>query len=145
MKIKLMTKLKNDNDIATYEITPQVDQPVKQETDESKISVKEKSQTKRKNQINAILALCFLFAISAGVVSYLQNSGLLPLSSMLEDARKLFLQSELIDNPSLPIKNQDRVSVLENQDDQFSLLSEETTQDTNNIDETNFIAARAIS
>ena len=58
-----------------------------------------------------ILSLCFLFAISAGVVSYLQNSGLLPLSSMLEDARKLFLQSELIDNPSLPIKSQDRVSV----------------------------------
>ena len=97
-------KTENDNDIATYETTPQVDQPVKQETDESKISVKEKSQTKRKNQINAILSLCFVFAISAGVVSYLQNSGLLPLSSMLEDARKLFLQSELIDNPSLPIK-----------------------------------------
>ena len=129
-------KTENDNDIATYETTPQVDQPVKQETDESKISVKEKSQTKRKNQINMILSLCFLFAISAGVVSYLQNSGLLPLSSMLEDARKLFLQSELIDSPSLPIKSQDRVSVLENQDDQFSLLSGETTQDTNKIDET---------
>ena len=82
-----------------------------------------------------ILSLCFLFAISAGVVSYLQNSGLLPLSSMLEDARKLFLQSELIDSPSLPIKSQDRVSSLENQDDQFSLLSGETTQDTNEIDE----------
>ena len=76
-----------------------------------------------------------LFAISAGVVSYLQNSGLLPLSSMLEDARKLFLQSELIDSPSLPIKSQDRVSSLENQDDQFSLLSGETTQDTNEMDE----------
>ena len=133
---KIDDKTENDNDIATYENTPQVDQPVKQETDESKISVKEKSQAKRKNQINAILALCFVFAISAGVVSYLQNSGLLSLSSMLEDARKLFLQSELIDNPSLPIKNQDRVSVLENQDDQFSLLSGETTQDTNKIDET---------
>ena len=55
---------------------------------------------------------------------------------MLEDARKLFLQSELIDNPSLPIKSQDRVSGIENQDDQFSLLSGETTQDTNKIDET---------
>ena len=128
-------KGENDNDIATYENTPQVDQPVKQETDESKISVKEKSQTKRKNQINMILSLCFLFAISAGVVSYLQNSGLLPLSSMLEDARKLFLQSELIDSPSLPIKSQDRVSSLENQDDQFSLLSGETAQDTNEMDE----------
>ena len=135
---KIDDKTENDNDIATYEITPQVDQPVKQETDESKISVKEKSQTKRKNQINAILALCFLFAISAGVVSYLQNSGLLSLSSMLEDARKLFLQSELIDNPSLPNEDQDRVSVIENQDDQFSLLSGETTQDTNKIDETTF-------
>ena len=132
---KIDDKGENDNDIATYETTPQVDQPVKQETDESKISVKEKSQTKRKNQINMILSLCFLFAISAGVVSYLQNSGLLPLSSMLEDARKLFLQSELIDNPSLPIKSQDRVSSLENQDDQFSLLSGETTQDTNEMDE----------
>ena len=128
-------KGENDNDIATYENTPQVDQPVKQETDESKITVKEKSQTKRKNQINMILSLCFLFAISAGVVSYLQNSGLLPLSFMLEDARKLFLQSELIDSPSLPIKSQDRVSSLENQDDQFSLLSGETTQDTNEMDE----------
>ena len=129
-------KRENDNNIATYETTPQVDQPVKQETDESKIIVKEKSQTKRKNQLNMILSLCFLFAILAGVVYYLQNSGLLPLSSMLEDTRKLFLQNELIDNPSSPIKKQDRVSGLENQDDQFSLLSEETTQDTNNIDET---------
>ena len=129
-------KRENDNNIATYETTPQVDQPVKQETDESKIIVKEKSQTKRKNQLNMILSLCFLFAISAGVVYYLQNSGLLPLSSILEDARKLFLQSELIDNPSSPIKKQGRISGLENQDDQFSLLSEETTQDTNNIEET---------
>ena len=135
---KIDDKAENDNDIATYEITQQVDQPVKQETDESKISVKEKSQTKRKNQINAILALCFLFAISAGVVSYLQNSGLLSLSSILEDARKVFLQSELIDNSSLPNKDQDRVSVIENQDDQFSLLSGETTQDTNKIDEATF-------
>ena len=126
----------NENDIATYEPTPQVNQPVKQETDESKTSIKENSQAKRKNKLNMMLSLCFLFAISAGVVSYLQNSGLLPLSSMLEDARKLFLQSELIDNPSLPIKSQDRVSNLENQDGQFSLLSEETTQDTVNIDET---------
>ena len=101
-----------------------VDQPVKQETDESKITVKEKSQAKRKNQINTILALCFLFAISAGVVSYLQNSGLLPLNSMLEDARKLFLQSELIDNPHCLLKVKTEFQVLENQDDQFSLLSE---------------------
>ncbi len=128
-------KRENDNNIATYENTSQVDQPVKQETDESKIIVKEKSQTKRKNQLNMILSLCFLFAISAGVVYYLQNSGLLPLSSMLEDARKLFLQSELIDSGSLPIKSQDRVSSLENQDDQFSLLSGETTQGTNEMDE----------
>ena len=64
---------------------------------------------------------------------------------MLEDARKLFLQSELIDNPSLPIKSQDRVSSLENQDDQFSLLSGETAQDTNKIDEATFAAAREIS
>ena len=56
---KIDNKTENENDIATYEITQQVDQPVKQETDESKISVKEKSQTKRKNQINAILSLCF--------------------------------------------------------------------------------------
>ena len=66
MKMKLMTKTENDNDIATYEITPQVDQPVKQETDESKISVKEKSQTKRKNQINMILSLCFLICYIGG-------------------------------------------------------------------------------
>ena len=129
-------KGENDNDIATYENTPQVDRPVKQEADENKTTVKEESQTKRKNQINMILSLCFLFAISAGVVSYLQNSGLLPLSSMLEDARKLFLQSELIDSPSLPLRSQNRVSSLENQDDQFSLLSGETTQDTNKMDET---------
>ncbi len=128
-------KSENDKDIAIYENTPRVDHPVKQETGESKITVKEKSQTTRKNQINMILSLCFLFAISAGVVSYLQNSGLLPLSSMLEDARKLFLQSELIDSPSLPIKSQERVSSLENQDDQFSLLSGETAQDTNKMDE----------
>ena len=133
---KIDEKGEIDNDIATYETTPQVDQPVKQETDDSKISVKEKSQATRKNQINMILSLCFLFTISAGVIFYLQNSGLLPLSSMLEDARKLFLQSELIDNPSSPIKKQGRISGLENQDDQFSLLSEETTQYTNNIDET---------
>ena len=132
---KIENKTKNENDIATYEPTPQVDQPLKQETDESKTSIKENSQTKRKNKLNMMLSLCFLFAISAGVVFYLQNSGLLPLSSMLEDARKLFLQSELIDNPSLPNKSQDRVSNLENQDGQFSLLSEETTQDTNNIDD----------
>ena len=132
---KIDDKTENDNDIATHQITPRVDQPLKQETDKSKISVKEKSQTKRKNQINMMLSLCFLFAISAGVVSYLQNSGLLPLSSMLEDARKLFLQSELNDNSALPIENQDRISVIENQDDQFSLLSGETTQDTNNIEE----------
>ena len=129
-------KTENENDNATGEITQQIDQPVKQETTENNISVKEKSQTKRKNQINAILALCFLFAVSAGAVSYLQNSGLLSLSSMLEDARKLFLQSELIDNFSLPNNDQDRVSVIVNQDDQFSLLSEETTQDK--IDETTF-------
>ena len=133
---KIDNKTEDDNDIATYETTPQVDQPVKQETDESNTSIKEKSQVRRKNQINAVLALCFVFAILGGVISYLQNSGLLPLTSLLEDARKLFLQSELIDNPSLPIKNQDRVSGLENQDDQFSLLSEETTQDTNNVGET---------
>ncbi len=133
---KIDNKTEDESDIATYETTLQVDQPVKQETDESKTSIKEKSQVRRKNQINAILSLCFVFAISAGVLSYLQNSGLLPLTSLLEDARKLFLQSELIDNPSSPIKNQDRVSGLENQDDQFSLLSEETTQDTNKIDET---------
>ena len=133
---KIDDKTEDDNDITTYETTPQVDQPVKRETDESTKSIKEKSQAKRKNQINMILSLCFLFAISAGVVSYLQNSGLLPLSSILEDARKLFLQSELIDNPSSPIKKQGRISGLENQDDQFSLLSEETTQYTNNIDET---------
>ena len=132
---KIENKTKNENDIATYEPTPQVDQPVKQETDESKTSIKENSQTKRKNTLNMMLSLCFLFAISSGVVFYLQNSGLLPLSSMLEDARKLFLQSELIYNPSLPNKSQDRVSNLENQDGQFSLLSEETTQDTNNIDD----------
>ena len=132
---KIENKTKNENDIATYEPTPQVDQPVKQETDESKTSSKENSLTKRKNTLNMMLSLCFLFAISAGVVFYLQNSGLLPLSSMLEDARKLFLQSELIYNPSLPNKSQDRVSNLENQDGQFSLLSEETTQDTNNIDD----------
>ena len=132
---KIDDKTENDNNVATSEITPQVDQPLKQETSESKISVKEKSQAKKKNQINAILALCFVFAISGGVVYYLQNSGLLPLNSMLEDARKLFLQSELIDNPSLPIKNQDRISSLENQDDQYSLLSGETTQYANKIDE----------
>ena len=132
---KIDDKTENDNNIATYEKTPQVDQPLKQETSESKISVKGKSQTKRKNQINAILALCFVLSISGGVVYYLQNSGLLPLNSMLEDARKLFLQSELIDNPSLPIKNQDRVLDLENQDDQFSLLSGETTQYENKIDD----------
>ncbi len=128
-------KGENDSDVATYENTPQVDQPVKKTTDENKINVKEKSQTKRKNQINMILSLCFLFAISAGVVSYLQNSGLLPLSSMLEDARKIFLQSELIDSPSLPFKSQNKVSSIENQDDQYSLLSGETAQDTNEIDE----------
>ena len=133
---KIDDKTENDNNIATFEKTPQVDQPLKEETSESKISVKGKSQTKRKNQINAILALCFVLSISGGVVYYLQNSGLLPLNSMLEDARKLFLQSELIDNPSLPIKNQDRVSGLENQDDQFSLLSGETTQYENKIDDT---------
>ena len=76
-----------------------------------------------------------MLATSGGVLYYLQNSGLLPLNSMLEDARKLFLQSELIDSPSLPIKSQDRVSSLENKDDQFSLLSGETTQDTNEMDE----------
>ena len=131
-------KTENENDIATNEITQHIDQPVKQETDESKISVTEKSQAKRKNQINAILALCFLFAVSAGAVSYLQNSGLLSLSSVLEDARKVFLQSELIDNSSLPNNDQDRVSVITNQDDQFSLVSGETTQDTNKIDEMAF-------
>ena len=131
-------KGENDKDIATYENTTQVDHPLKQEINESKKAVKEKSQAKRKNQINMILSLCFLFAISAGVVSYLQNSGLLPLSSMLEDARKLFLQSELTDSPSLPIKSQDRVSNLENQENQenqFSLLSGETGLDTNEMDE----------
>ena len=135
-EIKIDEKGEIDNDIATYETTPQVDQPVKQETDDSKISVKEKSQATRKNQINMILSLCFLFTISAGVIFYLQNSGLLPLSSMLEDARKLFLQSALIDSPSLPITSQDRVPELENQDDQFSLLSGERAQDTNKIDKT---------
>ena len=65
----------------------------------------------------------------------MQNSGLLSLSSILEDARKVFLQSELIDNSSLPNEDQDRVSVITNQDDQFSLLSGETTQDTNKKDE----------
>ena len=78
---KIDEKGEIDIDIATYETTPQVDQPVKQETDESKTSVKEKSQVRRKNQINAVLALCFLFAISGGVLSYLQNSGLLPLTT----------------------------------------------------------------
>ena len=132
---KINDKNENNNDIATHETTPQVDQPVEKETDENKASIKEKSQTKRKNQINAVLALFSLFAISGGVLFYLQNSGLLPLSSMLKDARELFLKSELIDNRSLPIKDQDKVSGLEHQDDQFSLLSGETTQDTSNIDD----------
>ena len=132
---KINDKNENNNDIATHETTPQVDQPVEKEPDENKASIKEKSQTKRKNQINAVLALFSLFAISGGVLFYLQNSGLLPLSSMLKDARELFLKSELIDNRSLPIKDQDKVSGLEHQDDQFSLLSGETTQDTSNIDD----------
>ena len=132
---EIENRTENENNIVTNEITQHIDQPEKQETNESNISVKEKSQTKRKNQINAIIALCFLTTVSVGVVSYLQNSGLLSLDSILEDARKLFLQSELIDNSSLPDKDQDRVSVIINQDDQFSLLSGETTQDTNKIDE----------
>ncbi|GIR50079.1 MAG: hypothetical protein CM15mP58_21760 [Burkholderiaceae bacterium] len=43
------------------------------------------------------------------------------------------------------LQDQDRVSDLENQDDQFSLLSGETTQDTNKIDEDDSVAAREIS
>ena len=56
---KINDKNENTNDIATHETTPQVDQPVEKETDENKASIKEKSQTKRRSQINAILALCF--------------------------------------------------------------------------------------
>ena len=56
---KIDAKPENDNDIATHQITPRVDQPLKQETDESKISVTETSQTTRNNQINAILAFAF--------------------------------------------------------------------------------------
>ena len=128
-------KTDGDNDITNCEITTQVDKAVKQETDENRASVKEKSRAKKKNQINAILALCFLFVISGGVVSYLQNSGLLSLGSILEDTRKLFLQSKLTENPPLPIEYQDRVSGIESHDDQFSLLSEETSQGTNMMDE----------
>ena len=62
---------------------------------------------------------------------------------MLEDARKLFLQSELIDNPSCLLKVKIEFQ-LRNQDDQFSLLSGETTQDTNKIDERFFRSKRNI-
>ena len=109
----------NKESLSVQKTEYSVNEPVVQDNTENK----ENKTIKRKNQFNAFLALSFLIALSVGVISYLHNSGLLPINSMLEDMRKVFLQSDLneITNADGLTPKDDRI--LEKQDDQFSLLS----------------------
>ena len=121
-------KTKN-TDITVDKNSQEVAETTHEAANQDKQNINDSRLAKRKNQFNAVLALTFLIAVSAGVISYLQNSGLLSLSSMVSDARRLFLQSDVNKNLSPPKISEELNSSSENLDNQFSLLSSQPSQE----------------